>query len=490
MRILRRFATSHVARFKIAIVGAGPGGFYTAHHLLQKSKHVPVKIDFFDRLPAPFGLSRYGVAPDHPEVKNCEDYMEKIMAEYPDRVRFFGNVSIGHDVPLTQLDKYYHAVVLAYGCAASDNKLSVEGSDLPGVVSARQFVNWYNGHPDSASGDIFNLQQVEYVTIVGNGNVAIDVARVLLADPSSHWAPTDMATTAVDLLTRSSVKGVTIVARRGLLESAFTNKEIRELLEVSKSLRVKFNPINAEILDAVRQKSKTLGRVHKRKFTIIEKASTEKLDYEASGKEWSLQFLLSPKKFIPSKSNSNLLLATVFEENELVEDTLTNKVSVKPTGKEVRIKNDLVILSIGYEGTSLKGFDELGLSFSKENNCIANNEGRLISNKLGAHHKEPQYSYKKGWYASGWIKSGPRGVIATTMMESFDTAEKILEDLSNDIYNEPTEGGDIESQLPPKYVSWQGWKKIEAVELKIGKSLGKTRNKIRSIPDMIQAAEN
>ncbi|KAM9888879.1 hypothetical protein OXX79_012558 [Metschnikowia pulcherrima] len=488
--VSRSISTSSVAKYKVAIVGAGPAGFYTAHHLLHKSKHIPISIDFFDRLPTPYGLSRYGVAPDHPEVKNCEEYMDNLWKDFPDRVRFFGNVKVGTDLSLSQLESRYNSIVLSYGCTASDNKLDIPGSNSPGVISARQFVNWYNGHPDSKQTPEFvpPLEKVNAVTIIGNGNVAIDVARVLLADPQSHWAPTDITSEAVNLLSKSNVKQVNIVARRGLLESAFTNKEIRELLEISQNSGIRFIPLEEEILAPLRKKARLLGRVDKRKFSLLDKASSQSEEGGDAAKSWCLKFNLSPVSFVVSE-DPELLKSTRFEINELKEDSLTKKVNISSTGKEVEIANDLVILSIGYKGQELEGFQATELEFSQNHNRIANNEGRILKHDPAADGKEDKITYKKGWYASGWIKNGPKGVIATTMMDSFDTAEKILEDLSNDVFIQPTEKEDISKSLPPFYVDWNAWKFIDDYEKSKGKLQGKPRCKIQYLSKMIKVAQ-
>lgn len=480
---IRSLHASASTLYKVAIVGTGPAGFYTAHHLLHKSKNLPISIDFFDRLPTPFGLSRYGVAPDHPEVKNCEEYMENIMNNDKFDARFFGNVNVGKDISLLDLKNHYHSIVLAYGCTASDNKLDLEGSDHPAVLPARKLVNWYNGHPDAAEFD-FTLENVEDVTIIGNGNVAIDVARILIADPEKHWQPTDITSRAVEVLKKSDVKRINVVARRGLLESAFTNKEIRELVNISKNFGVRFVPIPPSILEPIKEKSKSLGRVDKRKFSILEKASQDKeLNNASDRKEWELKFALSPKKFIPDSENPTHLHSTVFEQNELVEDTLTKKVSVKPTGNLISLKNQLVILSIGYKGNELEGFKELDISFDKRRNCISNNEGRILSKS-----SDKNLAYCHGWYTSGWIKHGPKGVIATTMMESFDTAEKIIEDLSNGICNQPRSNEDIADVLLQSAISWKQWLHINGCELEAGIKEGKTREKIPSVAGLLKKA--
>lgn len=468
--------------YKIAIVGSGPAGFYTAHHLLHKSKNLPISIDFFDRLPTPYGLSRYGVAPDHPEVKNCEEYMENIMKNESFDTRFFGNVNVGSDISLSDLKKHYHSIVLAYGCTASDNKLMVNGANHPAVVPARKLVNWYNGHPDAAEWS-FSLDNVEDVTIIGNGNVAIDVARILIADPEKHWQPTDITSRAVEVLKNSAVKRINVVARRGLLESAFTNKEIRELVNISKESGVRFVPILESVLAPIRERAKSLGRIDKRKFAILEKASQTQPSDALCLKEWELKFALSPKEFIADSKDSALLRSSIFEANELVQDSLTNKVSVRPSGKLISIKNELVILSIGYKGNHLEGFEELDISFDEQRNCLSNNGGRLLSRS-----SDKNLTYCHGWYTSGWIKHGPKGVIATTMMESFETAEKIIEDLSNGIFNQPNSNGDITDILRQPVVTWDQWNHINSYELKAGSIAGKTREKIPTMAELLKKA--
>lgn len=489
---IRKFSiTKQLSQFRVAIVGTGPAGFYTAHHLLNKSNGKSINIDFFDRLPAPHGLSRYGVAPDHPEVKNCEEYMDNIMKDHGDKVRFFGNVNVGTDIPLKSLQDVYHSIVLSYGCTSSDNQLNIPGADSPAVILARQFVNWYNSHPDSEFTDTAippPLEKIKNVTIIGNGNVALDVARVLLADPASHWAPTDISIEATELLKKSAVERVNIVARRGLLESAFTNKEIRELVELKK-LNVQLVPIDSEVMDNIKPKAKLLPRVEKRKFSILEKASNEAAKEQTpGGKKWALEFQKGPKEFVADPNDPSLLKETVFEINDLVEDSLTKRVSVKGTGRTVTIPNELVILSIGYKGSPLEGFDEVGLAFDTKKNCLVHKEGRLMLKESLDKGLDYNYSYDKGWYTSGWIKNGPKGVIATTMMESFDTANNILEDLNNGIFNTPLKE-DLDVEIPSHAVTWEGWTKIEKYELSEGEKLHKTRVKVPTVSEMLRIAE-
>ena len=445
----RFFSTaSHIPSYKIAIVGSGPAAFYTAHHLLNRSSpehDFRLNIDFFERLPAPYGLSRYGVAPDHPEVKNCEEYLDDIMQKFQNHdkhnVRFFGNVDVGNDVSLQDLDKSYHSVVLAYGCTTADNSLNIPGENLPGVISARQFVNWYNGFPDKYFGGFVAppLHKINDVTIIGNGNVALDVARVLLADPETHWTPTDMLQNAVEILKQSAVKNVNIVARRGILESAFSNKEIRELFEVAKANNVKFITLAPELMDGIDPKS--LGRVDKRRLDILNKFSKQEV---VGDRTWSLKYLMSPKEIVPSETDPELLSGVGFAQNKLEKDSLTHKTSIKESGEPpVFLKTDLLLLSIGY---------------------------------------------KKGWYTSGWIKNGPQGVIATTMMDSFDTADTILEDLSNHVYSSSSPLSIDEKLEKLDYVNWNSWMKLNQKEVDEGKLLGKSRVKYSKVKEMLAIA--
>lgn len=497
-----------VPSYKIAIVGTGPAGFYTAHHLLHKAaplEQFKLKIDFFERLPAPYGLSRYGVAPDHPEVKNCENYLNNIMEDYPaekdsnresnnHEVRFFGNINIGKDITLTDLESNYHSIILSYGCTSDDNQLDIPGSQLPGVISAREFVHWYNGHPDYHSvGAQFTppqLDKIEDVTIIGNGNVALDVARILLAEPEKHWSSTDISKEALESLFRSNVKNVNIVARRGILESAFSNKEIRELLELSKDQKVRFLPIENTVMESIQPMVKGLGRIDKRRVGLLEKYSKQSPEVDNSMKTWSLQYLRTPIEFKINENSPDLLSTTTFQKNELIHDLLTNKIQIKPIDGEIEsIKNELVIMSIGYKGSPLVGFEEAEISFDTHRNRLLNKEGRILSTSASGEELH-NLVYKRGWYTSGWIKNGPKGVIATTMMESFETADNVLEDLSNTIHTNPSSDSTVlEEKLKTiPAISWESWLKLEQVELKKGSELGKSRDKLSNTAEMLKIA--
>lgn len=456
----RFFSVSVRHNLRVAIIGAGPAGFYTAHQVLKKSSHLDVKIDIFERLPAPYGLSRYGVAPDHPEVKNCEEYLDNVMTH--DQVRFFGNTTIGKDITLENLKQSYHSVILSYGCTNSDNTLDIPGSNLPGVVLAREFVSWYNGHPDFYEGnhvERFKLDLVENITIIGNGNVAIDVARVLLINPK-YWHKTDMSEEAVAILSLAKIKKVNIVARRGLLQSAFTNKEIRELLDLCPP-NINFIPIDQALVDEV--SSLKLGRVDKRKLAVLTKSRPE------SGTELktlSIQYLKSPVEFIGNSTVTH----TKFQKNLIIEER------VVPQDEFETIPNELVILSIGYHGTPLNGLKELGVSF--KDGRVSSFNGRVSSEND---------TILPGWYTSGWIKTGPKGVIATTMMDSFETADNVVDDLTNGIHLDPIKDS---LEITNQVVSWEDWNVLNKYELSEGHELGKTRLKVCYKEKMIEIAIN
>lgn len=479
--------------YRVAIVGSGPAAFYTAHHLLNRGNsgsQMKIKIDFFERLPAPYGLSRYGVAPDHPEVKNCEEYLNNIMDESSShetgQVRFFGNVEIGRDISLKTLHKGYHSVVLAYGCTTADNSLNIPGESLPGVYSARQFVNWYNGFPDNYTQNFAAppLHKARNVTIIGNGNVAMDVARVLLAG-SSHWKPTDMVQNAVEVLEKSLVEHVNIVARRGILESAFSNKEIRELFEVSKKSGVRFLPLDNDMLTSF--DTKKLGRVDKRRLDILRKFTKEENgqngtnNAESAQKSWALKYLMSPVEIVASKDDPGLLSAVKFARNTLKMDPVTQKATVSRSDEPpITVDTDLLLLSIGYKGSQLRGMEEMGITF--QNNRIVNDRGRIVSRTSGDSH------VKNGWYTSGWIKNGPQGVIATTMMDSFDTAESILEDLAIGIFCTKSPES-IEQEISRlDSVSWKQWLQLDRREVDEGRKTGKTRVKFSNTQRMLEIA--
>lgn len=451
---------------KCAIVGSGPAGFYTAYRLLEKLPNT--QIDMYESLPVPYGLSRFGVAPDHPEVKNCQEKFEEV-AESP-RFRFIGNVTVGKDIPLETVKNSYNLMVLSYG-SGYDRALGIEGEGLPGVFSAREFVGWYNGLPEFESLDP-PLDQAENIAIIGNGNVALDVARILSCDPG-RLKSTDIAEHAYDTLKKSTVKNIRIIARRGLLQSAFTIKEIRELL---REPGVNFSPLDHDYLHPYQTFFPLLARPKKRLFQLLEKIPAEMEEKIKNGQELSrtvrLDYLLSPVKFSPNPSNSRLLSSAKFELNSLVQDDIESPATVAPKGEYVSYPTDLAFKSVGYKAYPLAGFDELGIPFDERRGLIPNQFGRV----------------KDGIYVAGWVKNGPTGVIAETMRESFEVAETVIADYNDGKVDLNLKPGfeEVSSQIQSQVVSWGDWKRLDDFEVMRGNHMNKTRSKFTSVKEMLE----
>ncbi|AOA64239.1 Oxidoreductase [Komagataella phaffii CBS 7435] len=448
---------------KVAIVGSGPAGFYTALRLL-KDPSQKINVDIFEKLPVPYGLSRFGVAPDHPEVKECQTRFEEVA--HDKRFNFYGNVDIGKDVSIEMLKDNYNAVIFAYGCS-EDNKLNIKGADHKGVISSRQFVGWYNG--------VFDLQDLNpplekarRVVIIGNGNVALDLTRVLLGPVDPLWKSTDITAKAISKLKESKVEHVTIVGRRGLLQSAFTNKELKELIDMH-SIGVGFKGVSEDHIAPFAPLAKNLGRVQKRRLDLLTKyfQKVKNSTKTACTKEWELQYLLSPKEIIAK--DDQLLSKVVFEHNVLVQPDIDVPVSIEPTGEFTELPADLLIYSTGYKGSAIQGLIEAGIPFNEKKGYIPNKDGRV----------------SPGIYASGWIRRGATGAIASTMMDAFFVAETVLSDLDNSSTEKHGLGHYISKQNKP-VVTWQDWEKIQQHESEAGTSLGKTREKLTTIDQVLE----
>lgn len=442
---------------KVAIVGSGPGGFYTAHRLLSKNPGLAVSV--FEKYPTPFGLSRFGVAPDHPEVKNCEDTFNEVAQSRG--FQYYGNVAVGTDVSLRELQKHYNVVVFAYGCS-QENKLGIPGEDNPLVLSARKFVAWYNGLPEYQgliSPDAF--RGISKVSIIGNGNVAIDVARMMML-PGEVLRNTDITREALSVLTTcNNVREISIIGRRDFKSSAFTNKEFRELLELSQ-YGVKFRGLDADLMSELVAHKSGFDRVLKRRIDMMAKYKQDVADPKCV---WSLEYLKSPV----AVSSHGRGLVVKFRENEMVSDT-----QMQPTDRLVDVQTDLLITSIGYRGVELPGFDQLGVPVTKGH--IKNVNGRVV---------DRNGDRIAGVYASGWIKTGSTGVIANTMLQAFNTADAILEDLAS---------GSVDTAPKPEFdcqldnvVNWHDWKKIDSYE-----TAGSTRvrEKVTDVAKMLEIVKS
>ncbi|VVT57549.1 uncharacterized protein SAPINGB_P005751 [Magnusiomyces paraingens] len=476
------FATSATSAhpFRVAVVGSGPAGFYAAYRLLERLPQASV--DIYEALPVPFGLARFGVAPDHPEVKNCQDKFTEVAETQPTRLRFVGNTAVGRDVSLPNLVNAYNSVLFAYG-AAHEQSLGVPGEQLPGVYSARQFVGWYNGLPSQA-GLNPPLENAEVVTVIGNGNVALDVARVLLCDPETRLKATDITEEAYEVLKRSRVRHVRVIGRRGLLQSAFTTKEIRELVNEP---GVTMLPLHERYIAPYRALIPKLGRVQKRMMQVIEKASNAYDPTVPAAKTFSLEYLLSPKEFFPG-TTPGLLSATECRINVLQQDDLTAPARAVVTNETVVLPNELVFKSIGYKAEPLLGMDSLGIAFDEIRGVVPNELGRVLV-KTPHNGKNEASTPSKSLYVTGWVKTGPTGVIASTMREAFEVADLMVDDVLSGTANTDIKPGyagvvsEIEASTHP--VSWAEWKAIDQAEAARGAEIGKPRVKFQSVSDML-----
>ncbi|KAI0098197.1 hypothetical protein GGR51DRAFT_552619 [Nemania sp. FL0031] len=470
--------------FRVAIVGSGPAGFYTASRIISRMDRA--KVDMFEALPVPYGLVRFGVAPDHPEVKNCRDKFEEV-ASSPN-FTFIGNVAIGNQgnhfqgctIPLASLMRHYDAVVFAYG-ASKDKKLGIPNeSKLKGIYSAREFVGWYNGLPEFA--DLApDLTQGDEAVIIGQGNVALDVARMMLENVDV-LRKSDITEAAIETLSKSRIKRVHIVGRRGPMQAAFTIKEARELMKLQ---GVSFHPIDMKLLPP---KLSELSRAPRRLMELLVKGSTSHPEH--STKSWSLDFCLSPTGF--NGTPDGQVKSTTFERTSLQSRTDPAS-SVKRIGEKLQIPSSVVFRSIGYKSVALPGFTEAGILFDDEKGVIQNDGfGRVLQadgNSEGGTVPLP------GVYCAGWVKRGPTGVIASTMQDAFITADAIaLDRMVGDSFidSEKNHGWEaLRTEVDKdkcRVIQWEDWKKIDKAERERGLVMGKEREKFTSISDMLGAS--
>jgi len=446
-----------MSELRVAIVGSGPAGFYVAEHLLKQSD-VPVRIDMFDRLPTPFGLVRFGVAPDHPKIKSVTRVFDKI-AKNP-AFRFYGNVEIGKDVTLAELKDHYHQICFSTG-AQTDRSMGIPGEGLKRSHAATEFVAWYNGHPDYRDRE-FDLS-VERVAVVGVGNVAVDVARVL-SKTADELAKTDIADHALEALRESKIREVYMLGRRGPAQAAFTNVEARELGELEGAdIRVfpdeiRLDPASQAELDASEDDTpkKKVAIVHE----FAEKPRTGK------PRLLTLRFLVSPLELVagPDGGVRSMKLA----KNEIYADN--GRLASRATGVVEDLPVDLVFRSVGYRGVPLAG-----VPFDDRAGVIPNQLGRVT---------DPQTKAAvTGTYVSGWIKRGPSGVIGTNKKDGTETATAMLEDAVAGRTLAPTkgDGARIDALVRGRrgdLVTYAEWSRLDALEIAAGERCGRPRVKL------------
>ncbi len=453
---------------RVAVFGAGPAGFYAVEELLKQDGHT-VSVDLFDRLPTPYGLVRGGVAPDHQKIKAVIKQYEKTAAR--PGFRFFGNVTFGEALALEDVLAHYHQVLFTTG-AESDRRMGIPGEDLPGSSPATIFVGWYNGHPDYRELK-FDLSTVERVAVIGNGNVAMDVTRIL-ARSVDELAKTDIADYALAALRRSTVKEIYLLGRRGPAQAAFTNPEIRELTELA-GVDLVVRPEDLE-LDAVNREFLALHaseQTHQRNVDIL----TAQIPKGAGTQPRKIhaRFFVSPVEVLGRGRVEGLRL----EKNHLVKDE-TGVFKAQGTGVYEEISCQLVFRSIGYKGHQLPG-----VPFDERNGIVPNRDGRVID--PATNHPVPRV------YVAGWIKRGPSGVIGTNKLDAAATVQAMREDaeqapvfngLSPDLNAIPA----LLAQRQVRAVTFEDWKRIDRIEVEAGKKRGKPREKLTTLAELLAAA--
>ncbi len=436
-------ANGNAGPLRVAVVGSGPAGFYAAGALLAAD--IPVEVDMIERLPTPWGLVRLGVAPDHPKIKSVSRAFEKI-ADRPG-FRFLGNVEVGRDVGHRELCELYDAVVYAVG-AQSDRRMGIPGEDLPGSWAATEFVAWYNGHPDFQHLE-FDLSG-ERAVVIGNGNVAVDVARMLALTPE-ELAPTDTTDAAIDAIGNSGIREIVMVGRRGPAQAAFTTPELIELGELA-GTDVIVDPADlagAEPTDTNSERNLEVLRGYAARVP------------EGKPKRLVLRFFRSPVALVGNER---------VEAVDLVRNVLDDEQRAVPTGERETLPAQIVFRSVGYRGVELPE-----VPFDESRGTIPNDRGRVAP----------------GVYAAGWIKRGPSGVIGTNKKDATETVELLLEDL-RDAPRKGKTADDADRLLVervPRLVLYEGWASIDERERGAGEKLGRPRVKLCSWDELLEAAE-
>lgn len=446
---------------RVAIVGAGPAGFYTAEALLKRDVHAD--IDLLERLPAPYGLVRFGVAPDHQKIKSVTKAYDKI-AQHP-TLRFLGNVRVCQgDLTIDELLDHYDQVVFAVGCE-TDKKLGIIGEDLAGSHAATSFVAWYNGHPEFCD---YRVDLVaERAAVVGVGDVAMDIARMLVKD-AGELAKTDIAGYALDAFRASRVREVLVLARRGPGQAAFATKELKDITELP-GVDVIVDPADVGRAQA---DADDLDGLSRRKLDYL--AELAEREPKQAPRRVTLRFFTSPVEIL---GDHGRVSALKLERNELYRDD-RGRQRARGTGEFETIPLGLVFRSIGYRGVPLEG-----VPFDDGWGIIPNEDGRVLKDGT----VWPRV------YVAGWIKRGPSGVIGTNKGDAAATVDRMLEDLpklpaAGQAHDRTREAVDRLLQSRGTHVvSFDDWKRLDALELDTGRKLGKAREKLTSMDAMLAA---
>jgi ferredoxin--NADP+ reductase len=444
-----------VSGLRVAVIGSGPAGVYAAAALARAGN---VAVDVLDRLPAPYGLVRYGVAPDHVKMKSVDVALRRILED--PAVRFLGNVEVGTDITRDELATYYDAVVFATG-AAVDRRLGVPGEDLPGSFSATEFVAWYSGHPD-AELDLFTLQAT-HVVVIGVGNVAVDVARVL-TKKADVLASTDVPGHVLDVLTASAVTEVTMLGRRGPAYARFTTKELRELGEIAGS-DIIVDPADLELSEQ-EEAEVAADRTLRANLEVLRDWSTR--EPQGRPRRLRIKFWLRPAEVLGSAAVTGFRTErTRLENGKLV-----------GTGSIVDFPAQMVLRSVGY-----RVVPPAGLPLAPETGTVPHDAGRVLVD--GA----PM----PGMYVAGWLKRGPTGIIGTNKPDATETVASILADADADALprapeRDPDAIVELLRERKVRTVGWSGWEAIDAAERELGTARDCARVKIADRDTLLRTA--
>jgi ferredoxin--NADP+ reductase len=443
---------------RVAIVGSGPAGFYAAAALLDAE--VPVEVDMIERLPTPWGLVRLGVAPDHPKLKSVSKAFKRIAMK--PGFRFLGNVEVGRDLSHADLERFYDAVVYAVG-SQTDRRLEIPGEDLPGSWSATELVAWYNGHPDFQ--DLSFDLAVDRAVVIGNGNVALDVARMLALTPE-ELAPTDTTDPAIAAIGESTIREILVVGRRGPAQASWTTQELKEMGELA-GADVAVDRAELELDSAGEQDTNT-----RRNLEVLR----EFAERPPAGKPIVVRFLFfrSPVAILGEKK---------VEAIELVRNRLEEKdgrLVAVPTESRETIECGVVFRSVGYRGIGLPD-----LPFDERRGTIRNEGGRVLDDEGDP---LPQV------YCAGWIKRGPTGIIGTNKKDATETVTLLLEDVEQGrlAHKDEATAQAIDALIAERGVRavlYPGWTSIDELERAAGEKLGRPRVKLRTWDELLEAAE-
>lgn len=442
---------------RVAIVGSGPSGFYAAEALLKNERHVLV--DMFERLPTPFGLVRGGVAPDHQKIKTSARVYEKTAER--EGFGYLGNVTVGKDITIAELRTFYDAIVFASG-AQTDRRMGIPGEDIAGSHTATEFVAWYNGHPDYRDCH-FDLSQ-ETAVIVGQGNVAVDVCRIL-AKSVEELKHTDIARHALHALGQSKIRDIYMIGRRGPMQAKYTLLEVKELgnLEICDPV---VDPADLE-LDLLSQTEfeGAYNAPGKKTYPIMLEFS--KRQKPAKQRRLHFWFLHSPVAIEGGERVERIVL----EKNELAGDP--GGLSARGTGETVELPCGLVFRSVGYRGVPIPD-----LPFDDRRGIVPNDKGRVLDRGTPL----------SGIYVVGWIKRGPSGVIGTNKPDSIETVDCVFEDLDALTPCERPDSHAVHALLVGRgvrVVDFQDWRRIDAAEVELGAAVGKPREKFTRVEEML-----